>query len=272
MFDLVVRSDRGQLSDTKPLTGLRVLVPRGGTWGDLVAGSLRAQGANAVISPIVDFAHTAEQERLEQALKQLEAAAYDWLTATSATVADVLVHHQAVVPEKTKIAAVGEATIAALTAAGYTVSQRPNADDNTTHGLLEVWPEINSGEVLKVLTLRSDVAHPVLTSGLIDRGHDVTQVVAYRTIGVPAPAHIREDVESGRINALLVASPRIGREVAAQFTHIPEDTIVCCVGPYTHAEAVAAGVKHNPSHHNTPEKIALINAVESVIDQSDMLD
>lgn len=247
-------------------------MPRGGTWGDLVSASLREHGANTVIVPMVDFAHTSEQDRLVAALKKLEEGYYDWLTATSATVADVLVHHQAKIPETTKIAAVGEATVAALTAAGYTVSQTPSPEDNTTHGLLEVWPEINSGEVLKVLTLRSDVARPVLTSGLIDRGHDVTQVVAYRTIGVPVSAHIREDVESGRINALLVASPRIGREVAAQFHNIPADTIIACVGPYTHAEAVAAGVKHNPQHHNTTEKSALIEAVESVIDQSDMLD
>ena len=258
--------------DDKPLSGLRVLVPRGGTWGDLVATALREQGANTVIAPLVDFAHTSEEERLIEALKLLEAGHYDWITATSATVVDVLAHHSAVIPPETKVAAVGEATIQALADAGYQVSRRPTEENHTTAGLLEVWPEIDEGKVLKVLTLRSDVARPVLTSGLIDRGHDVTQVVAFRTIGVPASAHIREDVESGRINALLVASPRIGREVAAQFPTLPPETIVACVGPHTHEEAVAAGLRHSPDHGNSQVKRDLIKTVESAIDQSDMLD
>ena len=83
---------------------------------------------------------------------------------------------------------------------------------------------------------------------------------------------VREDVESGRINALLVASARIGKEVAAQFPVLPQDTIVACVGPHTHEETVAAGLKHNPSGVSIEQKRALIETVESAIDQSDMLD
>lgn len=259
-------------AETKPLSGLRVLVPRGGAWGDLVANALREQGANTVIAPLVDFAHTSEEDRLIESLEKLEAGYYDWITATSATVVDVLAHHKAKIHERTLVAVVGEATERAFIDAGYQVSRTPTDEDNSTEGLLEVWPEINTGEVLKVLTLRSDVAKPVLTSGLIERGHDVTQVVAFRTIGVPVSTHVREDVESGRINALLVASATIGREVASQFASIPEDTIVACVGPRTHKEATAAGLKHNPHHGDSVVKRALLETVESAIDQSDMLD
>ncbi len=259
-------------AEAKPLSGLRVLVPRGGTWGDLVAQALREQGASTVIAPLVDFAHTSEEERLVEALRRLEAGYYDWITATSATVVDVLAHHQAVIPPSTRVAVVGEATEVAFTNAGYQVSRTPSEENNSTAGLLEVWPEIDAGGVLRVLTLRSDVAKPVLTEGLLNRGHDVTQVVAFQTIGVPVSAHIREDVESGRINALLVASAKIAREVATQFPKLPADTIVACVGPRTHDEAEAAGLAHNPDHKNSPVKRALIDTVESAIDQSDMLD
>lgn len=258
--------------EQKPLSGLRVLVPRGGTWGEMVAQALRGQGANTVIAPLVDFAHTSEEERLVEALRLLEDGHYDWITATSATVVDVLAHHQAKIHERTRVAVVGEATAQAFIEAGYQVSRTPERGNNTTEGLLNAWPEIDAGTVLKVLTLRSDVAKPVLTSGLIDRGHDVTQVVAFRTIGLPVSVHIREDVESGRINALLVASARIGREVATQFPSLPESTIVACVGPHTHEETVAAGLKHSPSGTEAAQKRALIETVESAIDQSDMLD
>lgn len=259
-------------AEAKPLSGLRVLVPRGGTWGELIAKALREQGANPVIAPLVDFGHTSEEDKLVEALHDLEAGKYQWMTATSATVVDVLAHHHAVIPKHTQVAVVGEATLKAFENAGYEVARTPDEENNTTEGLLEVWPEIETDEVLKVLTLRSDVAKPVLTQGLIDRGHDVTQVVAFRTVGVPASVHIREDVESGRINALLVASAAIAREVAAQFPDLPEGTIVACVGPRTHEEAVLAGLKHNPDHADSEAKIALIKTVESVIDQSDMLD
>lgn len=259
-------------TESKPLSGLRVLVPRGGTWGELVAHALRLQGANTVIAPLVDFAHTSEEDRLVEALRLLEEGYYDWITATSSTVVDVLAHHEAKIHARTRVAVVGEATAQAFIAAGYQVSRTPHETDNTTSGLLAVWPEINTGEVLRVLTLRSDVARPVLTSGLIDRGHDVTQVVAFRTIGVPPSARIREDVESGRINALLVGSARIGIEVAKQFPNLPAETIVACVGPHTHEEAVAAGLRHSPSHRDSVAKRALIETVESAIDQSDMLD
>ncbi|UOQ57273.1 uroporphyrinogen-III synthase [Leucobacter allii] len=261
-------------TEAKPLGGLRVLVPRGGTWGDLVAKALREQGAHTVIAPLVDFAHTSEEDKLVEALKELEAGRFDWMTATSATVADVLKHHDAVIPPETKVAIVGEATAVAFRDAGYHVTRTPE-HENSTHALLEEWPEIDSGEVLRVLTVRSDVAVPVLTEGLMSRGHDVTQVLAFRTVGVPASVHIREDIESGRINALVVASAKIAEQVAEQFPEVPDDTIFACVGVNTLEAAAAVGLPTEgdaPGHPLYEKKRALIETVESVIDQSDMLD
>ncbi|MFA5607668.1 MAG: uroporphyrinogen-III synthase [Leucobacter sp.] len=262
-------------AESKPLSGLRILVPRGGTWGDLVSKALREQGAQTVVAPLVDFAHTSEEEKLVGALKDLEAGSYDWLTATSATVADVLQHHNAVIHPRTKVALVGEATAMAFRDAGYPITLTPSDDDNTTHTLLREWPEIDSGEVLRVLTLRSDVARPVLTTALIERGHDVTPVLAFRTVGVPASVHIREDVESGRINALLVASARIAHQVAEQFTTLPESTLVACVGSKTQEVASELGLPLEADAEDHPLheiKRALIETVESVIDPSDTLD
>ncbi len=261
-------------SEAKPLSGLRVLIPRGGPWGDLVSKALREQGAHTVTAPLVDFAHTSDEDQLITALQRLESGEFDWMTATSSTVADVLTHHNAVIPAETEIAIVGEATAVAFRDAGYHITRTPERE-NSTHALLEEWPEIDTGEVLRVLTLRSDVAIPVLTEGLIARGHDVTQVLAFRTVGVPASVHIREDIESGRINALLVASAKIAEEVAEQFPHLPVDTLVACVGVNTLEAAAALGLPTEADHPDHPEyllKRALIDTVESVIDQSDMLD
>lgn len=231
------------LTPEKPLMGLRVLVPRGGSWGSLVADALRARGATPVVSPLVDFASTGELDALKDALQRLAAGEFDWITATSATVVDVLAHHNAVIPPTTKVAVVGESTAAAFTAAGYTVDRMPTTGNNSAQALLEEWPEINAGKPLRVLTMRSNIARPVLTSGLIARGHDVTPVVAFRIIGVPAPVRIREDVESGRINAILISSVTVAEQVLEQFPRIPEDTVLACVGPQTKNQAEAVGLK-----------------------------
>ena len=52
----------------KPLAGWRVLVPRGGPWGDGVAATLRSQGAVPVIAPLINFAPSTDQATLEEAL------------------------------------------------------------------------------------------------------------------------------------------------------------------------------------------------------------
>lgn len=261
-------------AESKPLSSLRVLVPRGGTWGDLVSKALRAQGAHTVIAPLVDFAHTSEEDKLVAALKDLEAGKFDWITATSSTVVDVLQHHNAVIPTGTRVALVGEATALAFHDAGFDGASDPIQQDST-QGLLREWPEINTGDVLRVLTLRSDVALPVVTQGLIGRGHDVTQVVAFRTVGVPASVHIREDVESGRINAIVVASSKIAEQVAQQFPDLHEHTLLACVGTNTVETVAALGLPvdaDDPAHPLYATKRALLDAVESVIDQSDTLD
>src|SRR5690606_7001618 len=109
-------------SETKtarPLDGWRILVPRGGPWGDGVAASLRTQGAVPVVAPPINFAPTSDPDALDAALERRQGGQYDWLTVTSATTVDVLVAHRVTVPKRTRIAAVGETTAAALLAAGY---------------------------------------------------------------------------------------------------------------------------------------------------------
>src|SRR5690606_14339740 len=114
----------------RPLDGWRVLVPRGGPWGDGVAASLRAQGAIPVVAPLINFGPTNDQAALDRALEQLAAGEFDWLTVTSATTVDVLFAHRAVVPKSTRIAAVGETTAAALQAVGYEVALVPEKDNS----------------------------------------------------------------------------------------------------------------------------------------------
>ena len=200
--------------EAKPLAGWRVLVPRGGPWGDQVSANLRAQGAQPVVAPMINFAPTDDAPTLEAALQRLAAGEFDWMTVTSATTVDVLSSHRVVVPTTTRVAAVGETTAAALIAAGYQVDIVPS-EENSARGLLAEWEAATDGVIpLRVLTLRSELAKPLLTEGLRRIGHDVLSVVAYRTIGVPVSEHVVADVAAGRVQAVLVFGPRAHPEMA----------------------------------------------------------
>jgi len=224
----------------KPLTGWRVLVPRGGPWGDGVAATLRTQGAVPVIAPLVNFAPTEDTSTLEQALADLADGRFDWLTLTSATTVDVLFAYRAVIPATTKVAVVGETTAAAMQAVGYRVDLVPDRDNSAAgmaDQLLALEPEPRD-----VLTLRSEIAKPVLTRRLIEAGHRVRSVVAYRTVGVPVTEKIAHDVGTGRINAILVTSGSIAEQVREQFSDIPDSTLVAAIGPRTAKDARKAGL------------------------------
>jgi uroporphyrinogen-III synthase len=230
------------MSTDKPLAGWRVLVPRGGKWGDGVAAALRGYGAVPVIAPLINFAASDDEAGLAAALHDLQSGRFDWIVITSATTVDVLMSQNVVIPATTKIAAVGETTGAALALAGYRVDYVPEAD-NSARGLVKEWPH---GEIAgRVLVPQSDIAEPTLVSGLSALGLGVQFVSAYRTVGVPVSDHVRADVADGRIAAILVSSGSVARQIAQQLAPLPETTIVACIGPRTAYDARAAGLAVN---------------------------
>ncbi|WP_210508149.1 uroporphyrinogen-III synthase [Naasia sp. SYSU D00057] len=231
------------MNGRKPLSGWRVLVPRGGPWGHGVAADLRVQGASPIVAPMINFASTADAPALDQALARLADGGFDWMSVTSATTVDVLSSHRARVPARTRIAAVGETTSAALVAAGYRVDFVPTGD-NSASGLLREWTDVTQASTpQRILALRSDIAKPVLTDGLRALGHEVESVVAYRTVGVPVDEAIRNDVSEGRVDAILVTSGSVAEQVQLQLGPVPEGTLVACIGPRTATDARAAGLR-----------------------------
>ena len=242
----------------KPLVGWRVLVPRGGKWGDDVAATLRSHGAVPVIAPMINFASTQDGAALADALARLQGREFDWIVVTSATTVDVLTSQQVTIPEQTKIAAVGETTSAALALAGYRVDFVPQGD-NSARGLIREWPKAAIGG--RVLIPQSDIAEPTLVAGLANLGLDVEFVAAYRTVGVPVSDQVAADVASGVIRAVLVTSGSVARQVQAQLAPLPERTVIACIGPRTAFDARAAGI----TVHLIAETRSATGLVESLV-------
>jgi uroporphyrinogen-III synthase len=243
----------------KPLSGWRVLVPRGGTWGDGVAAGLRGHGAVPVIAPLINFASVEDPTPLANALHELQDGQFDWLVVTSATTVDVLSSQGVRVPGSTRIAAVGETTGAALQLAGYPVDFVPGAD-NSARGLVREWPasEIRG----RVLIPQSDIADPTLVAGLSKLGFAVEYVSAYRTVGVPLAPNVHADLVSGRIGGVLVTSGSVARQLATQLPQLPATTVVACIGPRTAFDARAAGL---PVHAIAEERTA-DSLIEALVD------
>ena len=245
------------MSSTRPLASWRVLVPRGGSWGDGVAARLRELGGIPVIAPMLNFASAEDPAALANALHELQDGQFDWIVLTSATTVDVLVSQGTRIPDGTRVAAVGETTAAALQLAGYRVDFVPTSD-NSARGLVKEWPaEERHG---RVLVPQSDIAEPTLVAGLSKLGFQPEYVTAYRTVGVPVSPEVAADVASGRIGAILVTSGSVARQVAAQLTPLPDDTVVVCIGPRTAFDTRAAGLPvHAIAEERTTE--ALIEAL-----------
>lgn len=230
---------------TKPLQGWKILVPRGGTWGNDVADAVTDRGAFPIVAPLINFANPSPEDTqtLHESLHRLQNAEYDWVVTTSATAVDVL-HSQGVeIPDSTLVAAVGETTAAALGATGYRVDFVPT-HDNSAKGMLSEWVEAGRGmPTIKVLWLRSEIAQPTVAQGLRRRGHNVDSVVAYRTVGVPVAESIRYDISHGRIRALLVTSGSVAQQIHTQFTPMPPAVKLAAIGPRTAKDARELGLR-----------------------------
>jgi uroporphyrinogen-III synthase len=101
-------------------------------------------------------------------------------------------------------------------------------------------------------------------SGLTALGLNVQFVSAYRTVGVPVADHVRADVASGKIGAILVTSGSVARQIAAQLAPLPAATIVACIGPRTAYDARAAGlIVHVIAEYRSAESL-----VEALVDHA----
>jgi uroporphyrinogen-III synthase len=224
------------MAGTNGLSGLRVLIPRGGDVGARLASAVSARGGIPVIAPVIDFVDSSDSEAVADACARLSSGDFDWVAVTSATTVETLVHHRVRIPEHTRVAVVGPATGDAMLAAGFPVHFMPSAEFSAV-GMIAEWP-MSSGSVLLP---QSAIAEPTLAEGLAARGLDVTTVAAYDTIAVDWDDDVRRQWGIGAFAAVLLTSASVARAVAGQGV-VPEQTIIACIGQSTASGARAAGL------------------------------
>lgn len=235
---------------SRPLAGRRVVNTRAAHQAAELDRLLRAEGAEPLAYPCLQFAVPADP-RLEAAWRALAEGRFDWVVLTSANAAQAVAEglgrvrpgRPPALPGRVRVAAVGPATArSAQELLGVEAAWAP--------------PRFRAGELLgapfeagaRVLWPRSALASDDLARLLAGAGLRVTSLEAYRVVpgagGVDLPRLLR----SGEVDALTFASPsavefallRVSREGGS--AELLRRAPAFCIGEATAGRAAGAGL------------------------------
>jgi uroporphyrinogen III methyltransferase/synthase len=244
---------RARLSwwESRPLFGWRVLVPRTKDQAGEMSDRLRAYGAVPVEVPTIAVEPPRSPAQMDRAVKGLVTGRYGWIVFTS-------VNAVKAVREKftelgldarafagVKVACVGESTAAAVRAFGIVPELLPTGQQSS-EGLLADFPEYDDvlDPINRVLLPRADIATETLAAGLQERGWEIDDVTAYRTVrAAPPPAPVREAIKGGGFDAVCFTSSSTVRNLVGIAGKPHAKTVVAVIGPQTAATAQEFGLR-----------------------------
>lgn len=249
--EVISARDRLSWFETKPLFGWRVLVPRTKDQAGALSELLRSYGAVPVEVPTISVEPPRTPQQMERAIQGLVTGRYQWIGFTSANAVKAVREKfeeyglDARSMAGLKIAAVGEATAAALIAFGVKPDLGP-AKDQSSAGLLAQWPAYDAeiDPIDRVFLPRADIATETLATGLAKIGWQVDDITAYRTVrAAPPPAETREAIKSGGFDAVLFTSSSTVRNLIGIAGKPHACTVIACIGPQTAQTAVEHGLR-----------------------------
>jgi uroporphyrinogen III methyltransferase/synthase len=188
---------------------------------------------------------------MERALKGLVTGRYEWIVFTSTNAVRAVREKfeeyglDARAFAGVKIACVGEATADAVRAFGIRPELVPT-DEQSSEGLLADFPPYDDvlDPIDRVLLPRADIATETLSAGLRERGWEIDDVTAYRTVrAAPPAAEIRDAIKSGGFQAVCFTSSSTVRNLVGIAGKPHARTVVACIGPQTAATAKEFGLR-----------------------------
>ena len=237
--------------ETKPLFGWRVLVPRTKEQAGALSDRLRAYGAVPEEVPTIAVEPPRTPQQMERAIKGLVTGRYEWVAFTSRNAVKAVREKfeeyglDARAFAGIKVAAVGEQTAADLLAWGIKPDLVPSGEQSAA-GLLEDWPPYDAvfDPIDRVFLPRADIATENLVAGLVERGWEVDDVTAYRTVrAAPPAAPIREAIKSGGFDAVVFTSSSTVRNLVGIAGKPHPSTVIACIGPATAKTAEEHGLR-----------------------------
>ncbi len=246
-------SQRGRLSwwESRALYGWRVLIPQTRDPAEGMLEMLRMHGAIPQRVPTVAVEPPRTPAQMERAVKGLVDGRYQWVVFTSTNsvraVWEKFVEFglDARAFSGVRIACVDSATGDAVRALGIIPELISDAQQSSV-GLLASFPDYDDvlDPVDRVLLPRADIATETLAEGLRERGWEIDDVTAYRTVrAAPPAAPIREAIKTGGFDAVCFTSASTVRNLVGIAGKPHSRSIVACLGPHTAETAREFGLR-----------------------------
>ncbi len=249
--DVVKKADKLGWYESRALYGWRVLVPRTRDQAGVLSQALRAYGAIPVEVPTIAVEPPRTPAPMERAIKGLVTGRYLWVAFTSTNAVKAVREKleefglDARAFAGVKVAAVGEATAAALVEFGIKPDLVPSGEQSSD-GLLADWAPYDSvfDPIDRVFLPRADIATDTLVAGLKDLGWTVDDVTAYRTVrAAPPKVETREALKGGGFDAVLFTSSSTVRNLVGIAGKPHDSTVLAAIGPQTKATAEELGLR-----------------------------
>ena len=226
--------------ETRPLFGWRVIVTRASSQASALVGRLADAGAWPVEVPVIAVVDAADGgAALERAMAGL--VEYDWVVFSSANAVERCWRYlrDARALGRSSVAAIGEATAAALGARGVAADLVP--ERFVAESLVAAFPHpVQRGEG-RVLVPCAAGARDVTAEGLREKGWRVEVVEAYRTVR-PGPGVVPPGALDGADAVTFTSSSTVtGFLEIAGPEQVP--AVVACIGPVTARTAAEAGLR-----------------------------
>lgn len=237
--------------ETRPLHGWRVLVPKTKDSTEELQGLLSSFGAVPCEVPTMSVEPPRTPQQMERAVHGLVSGRFEWVVFTSVNAVRAIRERfdasglDARSLSGIRVAAAGEDTVAALAAMGVRPDLTPE-DDQTTSGLLDVWPAYDElvDPINRVFLPRADIATDTLVAGLAELGWEVEDVTAYRTVrATPPAADTRDAIKAGGFDAVVFTSSSTVRNLVGIAGKPHASSIIACIGPATAKTAQEHGLR-----------------------------
>ena len=250
--------------EARPLFGMTVLVPRTRQQAGTLAYEVRSLGGTPVEVPTIAIEPPRNPEPMRRAISGLVQGRYQWVAFTSVNAVKAVrtgLEEIGLDPRAlagVKIAAVGDATLAALRDWGLFCDLKPE-NAMSSEELGKAWPPYDAqlDFLDRVLLPRADIATETLVAAVKGKGWAVDEVTAYRTVRAQPPAdEVKQAVRNGGIDAIVFTSSSTVRNLVSLCGKPHERTLVAAIGPQTAAAAREAGLRVD-----VESKVATVAAV-----------
>ena len=237
--------------ESRALYGWTVLVPRTKEQAGDMSDRLVSHGALPIEVPTIAVEPPRSPAQMERAVKGLVDGRYQWVVFTSTNAVRAVWEKfgefglDARAFSGVKIACVGESTADRVRAFGISPELVPSGEQSSL-GLLDEFPDYDEifDPVNRVLLPRADIATETLAEGLRERGWEIEDVTAYRTVrAAPPPADTREMIKTGGFDAVCFTSSSTVRNLVGIAGKPHARTIVACIGPKTAETAAEFGLR-----------------------------